>query len=454
MIKFLIHNSKRLLLLGGSFCFFHCADPHAPGPQTNPVEAPSPPLSQPNSEASEELFFPEFTPKTSGKFPLLPPNGTNRPFIRVLIADGERSFRIESNSPLQIFTGSPLRSDSQLQLEATGWLDVEPCGKQICLKSSQGRKKMDQNIWLRPKAGFPFKYNENPFKGLLWVGNFNGKLDGVNYLSLEDYVKGILPYEIGTLGEWGIHALEAQAIAARTYSLRNLKPLDERHFDLYNDTRDQVYRGMESQYPLSDQAVENTRSLVLTHRNELAHTYYHSTSGGHTADISQVWNSKPISYLSGTPDLNQGVSWSKESKYHRWSYTFSRSLLIKTINKNLKTAKVKPAKKIKELKGMEIASRTSSGRVAELHLKTDRGTLKVRGDRTRWLFKPHNLSILPSSHFNIDSFGSKIKISGRGFGHGIGLCQMGARARSKAGQSFDQILGAYYPGTEIKALPY
>lgn len=100
---------------------------------------------------------------------------------------------------------------------------------------------------------------------------------------------------------------------------------------------------------------------------------------------------------------------------------------------------------------IEIKSTFPGGRVAELEVLTDKGILTVRGDRVRWLFKEGS-KILFSSKFKIEKNGKVWILDGTGFGHGIGMCQMGTRERAKDGQSFDTILKAYYPGTVLECI--
>ena len=441
----------RKLLAGLSLLFWACA--------------PNQTSDFPPFDKAEDSFLVEKPKKSSSDFPEFAPRPVSdsllelkgiRPFIRVLVGEKKKTWKTPGTQRLEFFAGDPLHSGSRKILQTSSQVVLSSCYPNVCLKSDKGSKTAQGPIWYHTREE-AIKDGTTSYKGLLHViPKKSGRLQVVNFLPLEDYVKGILPYEIGALPEWGFEALKAQAVAARTYTLRNLEPLDGHDFDLYNDTRDQVYRGRKAQTPMTDRAVEATRGMVLTYQNTLAETYYFSTSGGTTSDITRMWGGEKKPYLNGVKDFNSnGKSWSHESRWHRWSLDFSKTEILKTVNKNLKRLKLDKYGKIRKLKKLEVLGRTPSGRVQHLGLHTEHGLIKIRGDRTRWAFHPKkiNLSILPSAHFKVKNNGSTVQISGRGFGHGIGLCQMGARARSKAGQGFDTILTAYYPKTHIKYIP-
>ena len=414
-------------------------------------------------EHKERTNLPEFnpTPKDSDGFPVFNTNQTKheyirpqnfRPYIRVLIGENLNSWKQGAKQEIKVFSGSPYGLDSKIELNSQSYVSFKKCGSKICVTSESGTKEFTPPLWYKSSK----KITQTPigtYRGIFLLDIAKSKLQVVNIVGLEDYVQGILPYEIGTLGDWGFEALKSQALAARTYTLKRLKTLDSSLFDLYSDTRDQVYRGTKQEYELSNKAVTETRGLVLAYGDQLSETFYHSTSGGYTADISKMWKSKPIAYLKGQPDKDsKGDSWSKKSSWSNWKYSFTLNEVSKSAKSRLKT--LKAPFKFSKITDLKILSRTPSGRVHKLKVKTNRGSFEVKGDKTRWLFKPKGMSILASSWFWIKKDGSKFTISGKGFGHGIGLCQMGARARSRAGQSFETILGAYYPKTSVKKVSF
>jgi SpoIID/LytB domain protein len=152
--------------------------------------------------------------------------------------------------------------------------------------------------------------NGKSYHGTIFVRHDGRKLEAINAVSLDEYVAGVVAGEMPH--RWSIAALAAQAVAARSYALATLKP--GRHFDLYADTRSQVYGGISYETPRSDVAVEKTAGRVLTWHGRVATTFFFSTSGGHTADVREVWPSLgDIPYLHGVDDPYDAIS-----PHHVW----------------------------------------------------------------------------------------------------------------------------------------
>lgn len=149
------------------------------------------------------------------------------------------------------------------------------------------------------EAKTPVRFNERPYRGRIEVfTNTRGSLTVVNVLGLEDYVRGVVANELSPGGYPAIEALKAQAIAARTYALRNRGQFMSQGFDLLPTTRSQVYRGLSSEHPLSTRAVDETRGLVATYHGEPINALYTSTCGGRTEDAGNIFN-HAVPYLVG-----------------------------------------------------------------------------------------------------------------------------------------------------------
>lgn len=145
----------------------------------------------------------------------------------------------------------------------------------------------------------PVRFNEKPYRGRLEVfANPRGMLTVVNVLSLEDYVRGVVPNELSPGSYPAIEALKAQAVAARTYAIRNRNQFASQGFDLLPTTRSQVYGGLSTEHPLSTRAVEETRGLVATYHDEPINALYTSTCGGRTEDVENIFN-EATPYLRG-----------------------------------------------------------------------------------------------------------------------------------------------------------
>ena len=291
------------------------------------------------------------------------------------------------------------------------------------------------------------------YPGSIMFRTTNGKLDAINSVDVEDYLRGVIPYEIGKLDSSRIEALKAQAVAARTYAYKHFNSRESMGFDVFADTKDQVYKGLESATPLTDAAVKATAGVVMTYDDEFIIAYYHSTCGGVTETLA-TWNRPDVPYLQSKPDKRpNGKPWCDESSYIKWERRFADKEIVKLFKANAVEAKATfsaaTGKDFKKVKSIKIKDKLKSGRIMTLRVETDKGYFDVLTDRTRWLFKKAG-TILPSSFFTIKKEGKEWVLTGTGFGHGVGMCQMGVRARAQAGQSYQEILSHYYQGITLE----
>ena len=152
----------------------------------------------------------------------------------------------------------------------------------------------------------PVRFNDRPYRGRIEVfTNLHGSLTVVNELGLEDYVRGVVANELSPGGYPAIEALKAQAVAARTYALKNRGQFMAQGFDLLPTTRSQVYRGLTSENPLSTRAVDETRGIIATFDGEPINALYTSTCGGRTEDSENIFN-QAIPYLRGRECAAEG----------------------------------------------------------------------------------------------------------------------------------------------------
>ena len=290
--------------------------------------------------------------------------------------------------------------------------------------------------------------NKACYNGEFIVSANGNKLNAINVIDIEDYLRGVVPYEIGKLDESKFEALKAQAVAARTYAYKHFGSRTAQGFDVYADTRDQVYKGLHSATELTDKAVRETEGVVMTYNGEFITAYYHSTCGGETEGVA-TWGRPDHPYLKNKPDLRpDGTPWCRESNFTEWTREFTEDELRDLFQINAKEAKAN-VPSFSSIKSMHIQDTLKSGRIHTLVIETNNGSFTAKADKIRWLFKRGG-TILPSSFFRIHKNGNDWILKGKGFGHGVGLCQMGARARAQAGQSYIQILTHYYPGITLE----
>lgn len=420
------------------------------------------PLRYPYAQ-DESLYLPPRAERAPGPrapesvVPFALPNAIGRS-IRVLVHARTRSVLVHARGPAdfqwKVPGGRPVRGSSQ-----SGPVRVERRGGAFVVAPAGGKPVPGGSaVALRiapPDASTPLELNGKPYRGTLEFHPDGPGFIVVNVLPLEDYLRGVVPLEMGRHDETRLEALKAQAVAARTYAVKRALARTEGLFDVYASVQDQVYGGFSAEYPVSDRAVRETEGILLVHRDSLAHTYYHSTCGGETASRHEVWGGAPVPYLVSAPDTDEsGHAWCRASRYMAWTQSWDADALAAIVRKHLPDAGVRDAPAFRALKGFEVRSRFADGRINTLEIRTDRGPVLLRGDKTRWALKPAPGTgrILESSRFDIEIRGDRITARGRGFGHGIGMCQMGALARAQAGQPYPGILAAYYPGTALARL--
>lgn len=290
------------------------------------------------------------------------------------------------------------------------------------------------------------KLNGKRYRGKIQISKSGNSIDVINIVNLEDYVKGVLAKEmpIGN-NEENIEALKALAICVRTYALQRVRD-GKVYFDLYADTRDQVYGGADSETPVSNRAAEQTKHLILKYENNPALVYYHSTCGGHTESSKNVFTKMDVPYLSGVKDGPE--PYCKISPRFEWKEIYSEELIIERLknyalldNNNY------------TLVNVDVSNRYDSGRVNELEIEIsdvegNNKLIVVKGNEIRSILRTADgKNILWSNMFDVSMESDGIILTGRGFGHGVGLCQWGAIALSRKGWSYKEILEHYYPGT-------
>lgn len=328
------------------------------------------------------------------------------------------------------------------------------------------------------------RWDQRRYRGDLLVipSPSGGGLTLVNDLDLESYLQGVVPWEIGRHDESRLAALEAQAVAARTYTVSHLGERSGRGFDLFASVMDQVYKGATDEDSLCNEAIASTRGLILTHDGRPVAAYYSACCGGVTSQIEEVWPKAAEPYLVSHPDAagHDPEPFCAGYRHYSWSETWPAAQLEATLQETLpayleyllvgsrakwagpsftpRQGGVDPDRPGR-LIDLEILDRTRSGRVAHLAIRCEAGTYHVRGDRVRWVLAPPSGSpaILRSALFELaferrDGVLRSVTARGRGYGHGIGMCQAGALAMAERGYSSAAILDHYYPGSELVPL--
>lgn len=301
------------------------------------------------------------------------------------------------------------------------------------------------------------------FNGRRWRGEIvvrtdaRGMLLVVNRLPMDEYLKGVVPLEIGTRAMSDFAAAEAQAVAARSYAYVHLAGPD-RPYDMLATVSDQVYGGVNAETNLGNQAVENTAGLVLKFDGRVVNAPYHGNCGGFTAEPGDAWRSGPEPYLRRVSDQIPGTDrfYCESGPKFRWTRSYTGEELRQSIVRYLRALPRGP-ETIAGVRSLAVTEVTPAGRVAALTVDTERGRWTLRGNEIRAALRTVSGEMLYSTYFSVDVVEGRgevrsVALRGGGNGHGIGMCQSGAIGRARAGQDFRTILSTYYPGTTIDTI--
>jgi stage II sporulation protein D len=300
-----------------------------------------------------------------------------------------------------------------------------------------------------------------PYRGSALIRSAGpGRLTAINQVEMEDYLLGVVPYEIGRVGPELVEAVKAQAVAARTYAIRYIGRREEFGFDVFATVQDQVYGGAEGEHDPTSIAVRETAGEILTYGGQPIEAFYHSTCAGQTAAIEEVWAEAPRPYLVSVVDVNPatGEAFDVTSSRFRWTERWTADQLRQIFNRTLADSLPAGVTDVGELRGFEVLELTPSGRIASMRITTSAATFHVGRDRIRWIFLTPAGNILNSSKFTVrterDAAGriQEVIAEGMGWGHGIGMCQVGAMGRARAGQDYRTILRTYYTGADLVRL--
>lgn len=255
------------------------------------------------------------------------------------------------------------------------------------------------------------------YYGGVTVNKGKDSLTVINLVPLEEYLRGVVSKEMSP--SFPLEALKAQTVAARSFGMKNRGRHVKDGYDLCSTTHCQVYDGV-AEFDSVDKAIDETRGAVLTYKEKIADTNFHTDSGGMTASAEEVWGGS-VPYLVAVKEFfTTGTPWQ-----------------IKISVKDLNIGKVKSVK---------TSDKTNSGRVNSAQIIGSKETLELTGNEMRKKFS------LPSTAFNIKIDGDEIIFTGFGSGHGVGMSQRGARTYALEGWSYEKILAHYYKGTKLKKL--
>ena len=309
-------------------------------------------------------------------------------------------------------------------------------------------------VAVKPEA--MISVNQRRYRGSLSILAADSGVRIVNRVGVEAYLRGVVPRELGVRGAGDRAALEAQAVAARSYAVARIGNTT-RAYDVAASTTDQVYGGVDAENAVADAAVAATEGLVLTYNGRVVSAPYHSTCGGSTAAADEIWRSQNEPYLQRVSDRIPGTDryYCDIAPRFRWERSWRADSLTAVVERYLRSYAQVPPGPVGEVRRVDVDNKTPSGRVAALWVETSRGRYRLRGNDIRYVLRSPSGELLNSTYFSPEVVSSpdgrltRLTVRGLGYGHGVGMCQWGAIGRARAGQDFRTILRTYFPGTTV-----
>jgi len=357
--------------------------------------------------------------------------GENVPVIRVAIVQDTSSAKVAIYMPYEVrdSNGKVIAEGASLRESSLAWADG---GFYLGMTFLRGER-----IQIIPRFDGTIVVNGKGYRGSLVVlpgSSADAKAFAiVNYVNLEHYVASVVSGEM--YSSWPKAALRAQAVAARTYAVFQMKQRGKNQdWDVTAGVESQVYPGLSGETTVSRKAAEDTFGVVLTYEGKVFPAYYHSTCGDCTASVQDVFGEEEI------PPLAGGVWCSncQESPFYRWTAQISPEEVAQALN-----SAGFAASQVRDVKVVEF---DQNGRAKSVEIETPKSKFLIKAGEFRRILGTRRIR---STAFSIALEGSVFVIKGAGWGHGVGMCQWGACGMAKRGFPADEILKHFYRESEI-----
>jgi stage II sporulation protein D len=281
-----------------------------------------------------------------------------------------------------------------------------------------------------------FAFGGNTWRGTpSFLGGPAGREGIITTLALDEYLYGVLPLEMSA--GWPSTALQAQAIVARTYAVQRRVP--GRAYDVTIAQSDQRYGGVRAETAATSAAVDASRGAILSYAGAGASVFYGSCCGGHTADAAELWGRRPLPYLRGVVDPH-----CTGAPDYRWRRTVALDACAASLASRVSAP----------ITGFVLGTRDDAGRPRTIDILASNGQTTLTAVEFRALLGGEVVRSAWIREVGIANTlaGAQVVIDGSGRGHGVGLCQWGARFMSAGGASASEILAFYFPGTSVSGI--
>jgi stage II sporulation protein D len=338
--------------------------------------------------------------------------GVDKLFIRILLKKTDGRVLVSSKTKLKI-------KDNK-----TGIILYNDRGKDIYYQPEQ---------IINPVAieslESPIIIDNERYRGSIEIHNILGKIQVINILQINEYLYSVVPGEI--ISTWEMEALKAQAVAARTYTYHHLVSNKKAIYDLDNSSNFQVYKGIAVEKESTNRAVDETSGKIALYFGKPIIAFFHSTCGGKTMDDKFVWNGEGQEYLKSVI-----CPYCKESPYFNWEEKITLYEIKDYLGKKYKG--------IGQITG--VSFQRKEDRVVSTVVHHKNGIVKLTGNELRLLFPEKKIKSL---FFTAKKVKDGLILTGHGWGHGVGMCQWGAKGMAEKGADYKSILRYYYKGISI-----
>jgi stage II sporulation protein D len=384
------------------------------------------------------------------------------PVMRVRLGETRHEAEFASDGSLEFAaagaTGGAMRTkpgDSvKVTFDGQGWL--------AALSTGESRRLGGGALHIRQLSPEPIQFmnglHEGQFTLIPRADVSSGGFDLIERVAIETYIAGVISKEL--YASWTPAAFESQAIAARSYALheRERQMIAKRDWDIESTDSDQVYAGAAAN-PTALRAAQTTRGKVLHYNGHLLRAYYSSTCGGRAASARDIWPTGPgFEFNLAWPiQAHERPCGCEASPLYRWEVRRTKDdVLLRLVG--FGKANGYAIRSMTSLKDIKVDRTNTLGRPTRYKIFDEQGkswTLSAEDLRRATNFSGAGLTPITrdirvhSSDFEVKPTGDSFDFNGRGFGHGVGLCQFGAEGFGKQSKSAEQILGIMYPGAVI-----
>ena len=362
-----------------------------------------------------------------------------QPEILVGLSSGQSQVRLSANVPTVL--RSPDSASVLQKFKADTAIAIAMINGTITVNGTPLKVQAVQGLDLiapdsRNLAGQVTTINGKNYRGAVRLQNRNGRLTVINRVTVEEYLRGVVPEEMPP--EWNMEALKAQSVAARTFALKNRHRHVKDGYDLCAVNHCQQYGGIAAERTATNQAIAATRGEAVVYKGQPIDALFHTDSGGMTENSENVWGSS-IPYLRSVTEVYPHTQ--------AWDKNITADDLKAILARHGKTLDSLKRITLSSLDAGKAADRTASGRVRSVRFDGNKGQVTVSGNDLRsWLG-------LRSTLFQMTLRNDVVFITGYGWGHGLGLSQWGAKAFADVKHmKYTDILSHYYTGTNLKKL--